>query len=114
MDRGYRGPKMVNQTNICVPKPDKNITKTKRKRHSRRAAIEPIIGHLKQDYRMARNYLKGVVGDELNVLLAAAAMNFKRVMNLWRTEALNCWKLIVNFIMFVYWNLFARKNEMTF
>lgn len=114
VDRGYRGPKTINQTNICVPKPDKNITKTKRKRHGRRAAIEPVIGHLKSDYRMGRNFLKGVIGDEMNVLLAAAAMNFKRVMNLWRTEAINCWQLIHEFILFVYGNSFAQKSKLTF
>ena len=114
VDRGYRGPKAINQTNICVPKPDKNITKTKRKQHSRRAAIEPVIGHLKSDYRMGRNFLKGVIGDEINVLLAAAAMNFKRVMNLWRTEAINFWQLIHNFILFVYWNYFGQKLKLTF
>lgn len=89
VDRGYRGPKVINEKNIYTPKPDKNISKTKRKRHSRRAAIEPIIGHLKSDYRMNRNFLKGVIGDEINVLLAAAAMNFKRVMNLWKQRLSN-------------------------
>jgi IS5 family transposase len=89
VDRGYRGPKTVNETTICVPKPDKNITKTKRRRHSRRAAIEPVIGHLKSDYRMNRNFLKGIMGDEMNVLLSAAAMNFKRVMNLWKQRLIN-------------------------
>jgi transposase, IS5 family len=114
VDRGYRGPKMINQTAICVPKIDKNITNKKRKQHSRRAAIEPIIGHLKHNYRMIRNYLKGVIGDEMNVLLAAAAMNFKRVMNLWRTEANFCWKLICNFLQLAYWNLFAQNLKNTF
>ena len=99
VDRGYRGPKTVNETTICVPKPDKNITKTKRKRHSRRAAIEPVIGHLKSDYRMNRNFLKGVIGDEMNVLLAAAAMNFKRVMNLWKQGLFNLWLKIVQLIL---------------
>lgn len=89
VDRGYRGPKTINETNVCTPKPDKNITKTKRKRHGRRAAIEPVIGHLKSDYRMNRNFLKGVMGDEINVLLSAAAMNFKRVMNLWKQRLIN-------------------------
>jgi len=89
VDRGYRGPKTINAINICVPKPDKNISKTKRKRHGRRAAIEPVIGHLKSDYRMNRNFLKGVIGDEINVLLSAAAMNFKRVMNLWKRGLFN-------------------------
>jgi IS5 family transposase len=35
----------------------------------RRAAIEPIIGHLKSDFRLSRNLLKGQVGDEINVLI---------------------------------------------
>lgn len=62
--------------------PDKDITKAQRKKHSKRAAIEPVISHLKQDYRLCRNYLKGIPGDNMNLILAAAAMNFKRRINL--------------------------------
>ena|GEM_PF-3631628 len=53
----------------------------------RRAAIEPVIGHAKADHRLGRNFLKGVVGDAVNGMLAAAAVNFKRMMNKWRREA---------------------------
>jgi IS5 family transposase len=67
-DRGYKGIKQYKASTIQVPKPDKNIT---------RAAIEPVIGRLKQDYRLCRSYLKGIIGDNMNVILAAAAMNFK-------------------------------------
>jgi len=49
-----------------------------RMRFRRRAAIEPIFGHAKNDYRMGRNYLKGFVGDIKNALLAAMAFNIKR------------------------------------
>ena len=77
LDRGYKGPKKINNTNLHTPKPDKNISRDKRKRHQRRAAIEPVIGHLKHDYRMVRNYLKGVVGDAINVMLAAAVDNME-------------------------------------
>jgi IS5 family transposase len=84
LDRGYKGPKTINKTNLHTPKPNPNITKAKRRKHKRRAAIEPTIGHLKHHYRMIRNYLKGAIGDEMNVMLSAAAMNFKRVMNLWK------------------------------
>lgn len=101
VDRGYKGLKQYKSSTVHVPKPDKNISKKKRKRHSRRAAIEPVIGHLKSDYRLCRNYLKGIIGDQINVILAAAAMNFKRVMNLWRTEAISCWKLVYHFILYV-------------
>ena len=83
-DRGYAGPKQIDGTQIYLPKPNKNITRLQRKKHKRRAAIEPVIGHLKHDYRMLRNFLKGSFGDALNVLLAAAAMNFKRMMNKWK------------------------------
>ena len=67
----------------------------------RRAAIEPIIGHLKSDFRMARNYLKGAIGDHLNVLLAATAFNLKKWLN-------NAAKLILSFlrnVLFCYWQL---------
>jgi IS5 family transposase len=88
LDRGYRGPKKINNTYLHTPKPDKNITTTKRKRHKRRAAIEPTIAHLKYDHRMIRNYLKGTVGDAINLMLAASAMNFKRVMNVFKKKML--------------------------
>lgn len=101
VDRGYKGIKQYKSSIVHVPKPDKNISRKKRKHHSKRAAIEPVIGHLKSDYRLCRNYLKGILGDQINVILAAAAMNFKRVMNLWRTEAINSWQLVYNFILYV-------------
>ena len=46
----------------------------------KRAGIEPTIGHLKADHRLSHNFYKGVKGDAINVLLAAAAYNFKRAM----------------------------------
>jgi IS5 family transposase len=42
----------------------------------RRAAVERVIGHLKDDHRMRRNYLKGRDGDRINAVLAAAGYNF--------------------------------------
>ena len=42
----------------------------------RRAAIEPVIGHIKEDHRMDRNYLKGRDGDRANAVLVAAGYNF--------------------------------------
>lgn len=114
LDRGYRGPKHINETNLHTPKPDKNITLTKRKRHSRRAAIEPVIGHLKSDYRMARNYLKGINGDAINVMLAAAAFNFKRVMNIFRKKMLILCSNIFEFIYNIFAFLLSREINLTF
>jgi IS5 family transposase len=85
-DRGYRGKKEVDGTIISIPGiPLKRDTKyqkeQKRKKFRRRAAIEPVIGHLKSDHRLSRNYLKGFIGDEINLLLAASAFNLRKWMN---------------------------------
>ena len=42
----------------------------------RRAAVEPVIGHVKAEHPMGRNYLKGRDGDRINAVLAAAGYNF--------------------------------------
>jgi IS5 family transposase len=91
-DRGYRGTKevtIVNQTiEISIPgtvlkRDTKEQLEVKKEKFRRRASIEPIIGHMKSDYRMARNYLKGFEGDEINLLLAASAFNLKKWMNIY-------------------------------
>jgi IS5 family transposase len=43
----------------------------------RRAAIEPVIGHTKNEHRMDRNYLAHSQGDAINAILAAAGYNFR-------------------------------------
>ncbi len=48
----------------------------------RRSAIEPVIGHTKNDHRMNRNYLKGVVGDKINALLAACSFNNRKLLRI--------------------------------
>ena len=52
----------------------------------RRAAVEPVIGHLKDDHRMRRNYLKGRDGDRINAVLAAAGYNFSLLLRWPRTD----------------------------
>ena len=78
-DRGYRGKREVNGTRIILPgkalKRDSRYQKDKKRKQCRRgAAIEPIIGHLKSDYRLVRNFLKGVIGDRINLLMAVSSM----------------------------------------
>ena len=51
----------------------------------RRAAVEPSIGHLKSEHRLKRNRLKGTAGNAINAILAAAAMNFQKLLRaFWR------------------------------
>jgi len=85
-DRGFRGRKRVADTDIVLPSaPATGISaydkRKARQDFGRRSAIEPVIGHMKNGFRMARNYLKGTVGDAINLLLAAAAFNMRKWMN---------------------------------
>ncbi len=91
-DRGYRGTKetIINENTIAISIPGVRLKRDtqeqiniKREKFKRRAAIEPIIGHMKSDHRMARNYLKGFKGDEINLLLSATAFNLKKWMNIY-------------------------------
>lgn len=86
-DRGYKGKSKINNTQILRPNSktkdaDQKTQTLMRERFRRRAGIEPVIGHLKSDHRLNRNFLKGFAGDRMNVLLAAAAFNFKKWMRL--------------------------------
>ena len=100
-DRGYRGRKEVSGTQILIPDiPNKKDRyHTRRKKHElfcKRAGIEPTIAHLKSDFRLGRNFYKGVFGDAVNVLLAAAAYNFKRAMR-------TLWTIIEEISETLYW-----------
>lgn len=91
VDRGYRGKKQIGETSILIPSPPKKSDSYYQRNklsnaHKKRAAIEPIIGHIKSDHRLNRNFYKGIVGDNINIMLAAAAFNFKRMMNKWKSS----------------------------
>ncbi len=88
-DKGFRGASLCGETEVVTPKrPKKKASayekRKARKRFRRRAAIEPRIGHLKSDFRLGRNFLKGQLGDAINLLLAAAASN----LSLWMRQVL--------------------------
>ena len=85
-DRGYRGTKEAEGVTIKIPTPGKkNQTKYEkqktRKQFRARAGIEPVIGHIKHDHRMIRNFLKGVLGDVVNALCASMGFNLKKRLN---------------------------------
>jgi IS5 family transposase len=90
VDRGYKGQTRVGPTEVIQPYriglSNRNAYQKRkhRKRMNRRGAIEPIIGHLKNDHRMARCYLKGYLGSVSNAYLAAMAWNLK----MWMRERL--------------------------
>ena len=92
-DRGGRGRLNINGVNISTPKPplkrDTRYAKLKkRKKFRRRAAIEPVIGHLKKEFRMGQNYLNGVNSPRINAMLAATGWNLKKLMRKLKKEFL--------------------------
>lgn len=80
VDRGYRGHDHPHRFQVWISGQVRRVTTTIRQEMKRRAAIEPVIGHLKAEHRMDRNYLKGREGDRANAILAAAGYNFSRLL----------------------------------
>jgi IS5 family transposase len=94
-DLGYRILKTKNQDpfdvqvcNVKIITPDllKKLTSDEGRKHlikqlKSRSKIEPIIGHLKSDYRLSRNFLHHEIGDKVNCIYSAVAFNLKKVMN---------------------------------
>ncbi len=76
VDKGYRGHNYPNRARVWISGQVRRVTKTIRREMKRRAAVEPVIGHVKAEHRMERNYLKGRDGDRANAVLAAAGYNF--------------------------------------
>ncbi len=112
VDRGYRGRTMIGATKIIIPKPlSKKASRYQkekmREKFRARAGIEPIIGHLKSDHRMWRNFLKGDVGDEFNTIMAAAAFNIKKFLNRVKSR-------LKNFIEFYLFSTFDYLKSIFF
>ena len=80
VDRGYRG--HGEATSAVYISGQRRGIKTHRLKRSlkRRQAIEPVIGHLKSDGLLGRNYLKGTMGDHMNVMLSYAGHNLRLVL----------------------------------
>jgi IS5 family transposase len=102
-DRGGKGRAEINRVKIITPnKPKASDTayhkQQKRKKFRARAGIEPIIGHLKTDFRMAQNYLLGEKGIQINAFMAATAWNLKKMME----------KLKEEFLRFIFRVLFQQ------
>lgn len=80
-DQGYRGHGFAGDAEIhIVGRGRRKLRRTERGYHNRRAAIEPIIGHMKTDHRMIRNFLKGQRGDRCNAVLAACGYNIRKLL----------------------------------
>jgi len=79
VDRGYRGHE-VETTRVLISGTRRGITPVLAKLLKRRSAIEPEIGHMKADGRLARSPLKGVFGDAIFAVLCACGHNIRKVL----------------------------------
>jgi IS5 family transposase len=87
VDKGYRGHTHRHKLRVWISGQVRRVTAPIRREMRRRAAVEPVIGHLKAEHRMSRNYLKGRHGDRANAVLAAAGYNFGLLLR-WLAELL--------------------------
>lgn len=96
VDKGYQGHRFEPRNRVFKSGQKRGVTGAIKKELRRRSLVEPIIGHLKADHHLGRNYLKGVQGDKLNVLLSGAGYNFRLLLKWFRLLfAQNLWALIV-------------------
>lgn len=79
VDLGYRG-RTVQGVEIIHRGKLKRLTRSQRRALKRRQAVEPVIGHLKADHRMERNWLKGAIGDAMHAVLCACGYNLRMLL----------------------------------
>ena len=82
VDKGYQGHGL--ERCFVWKSGNKTPTEALRRALRRRAAVEPVIGHMKTDGRLDRNYLKGKGGDRINAILCGAGHNFRLLLNWFR------------------------------
>lgn len=93
VDQGYRKHDYVGSAAVhVIGRIGKTLSRGMRRMFKRRAAIEPTIGHLKSDNRLCRNPLRGTAGDQINVLLAAAGYNLRKLLR-WLAGSCFCARL---------------------
>jgi len=80
-DKGYRGHNAPPdyKFRVFTSGQKRRVTQKIKRELRRRSAIEPVIGHLKSEHRMGRNYLGHREGDAINAVLAAVGYNFRRL-----------------------------------
>jgi IS5 family transposase len=81
VDRGFKGAAHHPAGVAVYVSGRKRLTRTLKSMLRRRSAIEPVIGHLKQEHGMERNHLLGREGDRINALLTGCGFNLRK---LWR------------------------------
>ena len=84
VDRGYRGHGVEN-TSVLISGTRRGLTPKLKKLLRRRSAIEPEIGHMKSDGRLARCPLKGLRGDAIFAVLCGCGHNIRKILRYLRS-----------------------------
>lgn len=79
VDKGYRGVS-VDGVTIWRSGQKRGVTPSIRRAIHRRSAVEPAIGHMKNEGKLRRNWLKGSLGDALNAVLCGAGHNLRMIL----------------------------------
>jgi len=90
VDKGYRGHNHPHKFRVWISGQVRRVTAPIRREMKRRAAVEPVIGHLKAEHRMDRNRLKGREGDRINAVLAAAGYNLYGLVDVKAKASMRC------------------------
>ena len=80
VDLGYRGHD-VDDTKVWFSRQKRGVTEKFRKHIKRRQAIEPHLGHMKNEGKLDRCRLWGEVGDQLHAALVGAGYNLRLILN---------------------------------
>jgi transposase, IS5 family len=80
VDKGYRGHQAPMPWRVFRSGQKRGVFGTIKRELKRRSAIEPVIGHMKNDGHLGRNYLKGRHGDAANAVLSAIGYNFRLIL----------------------------------
>ena len=80
VDKGYRGHDAPKPRRVFISGQKRGVFGIIKRELRRRSAIEPLIGHMKEEGHLGRCYLKGHAGDAANAILTAAGYNFRRIL----------------------------------
>ncbi|WP_228098407.1 IS5 family transposase [Chitinilyticum piscinae] len=80
VDLGYRGHTAPDDIKVYHRNLKRGITSRLKRDIKRRSAIEPVIGHMKNDGRLRRNWLKGAEGDAFHALLCGCGHNLRLIL----------------------------------
>jgi IS5 family transposase len=106
VDRGYRG-HGVEATRVLISGTRRGLTPLLTKLLKRRSAIEPEIGHMKTDGRLARCPLKGTIGDAIFAVLCGCGHNIRKILAHLRA----LWHLVVLAILAAFSSHQSDQNQ---